>query len=330
MRCILFSTKPYDQASFDAVAGQGHEVVYQMAGLTAATAPLAVGFAAVCIFVNDRADRAVLQMLASGGTRVLALRCAGFNHVDLVAAAEFGIAVVRVSAYSPHAIAEHAVGLLMMLNRRLHRAYNRVREGNFSLDGLLGFDVHGKTVGVIGTGRIGTVFCRIMAGFGCTVLAYDVTPNPEVIALGGRYASLHEVLAISDIVSLHAPLLPSTRHLIDAAAIARMKPGVMLINTSRGALVDTVAVIDGLKSGAIGALGLDVYEEEAELFFEDLSSTVIQDDVFSRLLTFPNVVITGHQAFLTKEALAAIASITLANLTCMEQQEPCANQVRAS
>ncbi len=330
MRCIMYSTKPYDQVSFDAVAGHGHEVVYQMAGLTAATAPLAAGFAAVCIFVNDRADRAVLQMLASGGTRVLALRCAGFNHVDLVAAAEFGIAVVRVSAYSPHAIAEHAVGLVMMLNRRLHRAYNRVREGNFSLDGLLGFDVHGKTVGVIGTGRIGTVFCRIMVGFGCTVVAYDITRNAEVIALGGRYASLHDVLAISDIVSLHAPLLPSTRHLIDAAAIARMKPGVMLINTSRGALVDTVAVIDGLKSGAIGALGLDVYEEEAELFFEDLSSTVIQDDVFSRLLTFPNVVITGHQAFLTKEALAAIASTTLANLTSMERHEPCANQVRAS
>ena len=330
MRCVVFGTKPYDKVSFDAVAGHGHQLVYQMPGLTEATAPLAAGFEAVCIFVNDRADRMVLKILAAGGTKVVALRCAGFNNVDLVAAAEVGITVVRVSAYSPHAIAEHAVGLLLMLNRRLHRAYNRVREGNFALDGLLGFDLFGKSVGVIGTGKIGIIFCRIMVGFGCKVLAYDVTENPEAVTLGVTYVSLTELLASSDIVSLHAPLLPATRHLVNAAAISVMRPGVMLINTSRGALVDTVAVIEGLKSGAIGAVGLDVYEEEAELFFEDLSSTVIQDDVFSRLLTFPNVVITGHQAFLTKEALAAIADTTLKNLTHLERHEPCPNQVRAN
>ena len=330
MRCVVFSTKPYDQASFDRVAEHGHELFYHSVGLSLATVPLAAGFPAVCIFVNDRADRHVLQALAAGGTRVVALRCAGFNHVDLQAAAACGITVVRVSAYSPHAVAEHAVGLLLTLNRHLHRAYNRVREGNFSLEGLQGFDLYGKTVGVIGTGKIGTVFCRIMAGFGCTVLAYDVTPAPAVLALGGRYLPLAEVLAASDIISLHAPLLPETRHMIDGQAIGRMKPGVMLINTSRGALIDTLAVIEGLKNGTIGALGLDVYEEEAGLFFEDLSSTVICDDVFSRLLTFPNVVITGHQAFLTNEALAAIASTTLQNLTAVERGEPCAHQVHAN
>ena len=270
----------------------------------------------------------MLQILAAGGTRVLALRCAGFNNVDLPTAAALGITVVRVSAYSPHAIAEHTVGLMLMLNRQLHRAYNRVREGNFALDGLLGFDLCGKTVGVVGTGRIGALVCRIMAGFGCTVLAHDLLPDPAVVALGVRYLPLADLLAASHIVTLHAPLTPATRHLIDAAAIARMKSGVMLINTSRGALVDTRAVIDGLKSGRIGTLGLDVYEEEGDLFFEDLSSTVIRDDVFARLLTFPNVVITGHQAFLTREALAAIATTTLANLTCVERGEACANQVR--
>jgi D-lactate dehydrogenase len=328
MRCLLFSTKPYDQASFAAIDPRGHDLVFQPSALTASTVALAAGFPAVCLFVNDQADRAVLTQLAAGGTRVIALRCAGFNNVDLVAAHELGLTVVRVPAYSPYATAEHAIGLMLMLNRKLHRAYNRVREGNFALDGLLGFDMHGKTAGVIGTGKIGSIACRILSGFGCRVLAHDVVENPQVRAVGGTYVSLNELLANCDIITLHAPLTPTTRHLIDDSAIARMKPGVMLINTSRGALVDTRAVIEGLKSGRIGALGLDVYEEEADLFFEDLSNTVIHDDVFARLQTFPNVVITGHQAFFTAEALRAIAETTLENISCLERGGVCANVVK--
>lgn len=329
MRIACFSAKPYDRAFF-AAANQagGHALTFLEPALSYETAALAAGFQAVCLFVNDVADRPTLERLAAGGTRAIALRCAGFNNVDLAAATELGLPVVRVPAYSPHAVAEHAVGLMMMLNRKLHRAYNRVREGNFALDGLLGFDLHGKTVGVIGTGRIGAVACRILSGFGCSVLAHDPVVDAGVAALGVRYLALDELLGLSDVVTLHAPLTPATRHLIDAARIARLKPGMMLINTSRGALVDTRAVIDGLKAGRIGALGLDVYEEEADLFFEDLSSTLIQDDVFARLLTFPNVVITGHQAFFTAEALTAIADTTLGNLASLERGEPCANQVR--
>jgi D-lactate dehydrogenase len=328
MRCLMFSAKAYDRTSFAAADGCGHEMVFQPSALGPATAALAEGFPAVCLFVNDHADRAVLARLKTGGTRVIALRCAGFNNVDLAAAQEYGIAVVRVPAYSPYATAEHAVGLMLMLNRKLHRAYNRVREGNFALDGLLGFDMNAKTVGVIGTGRIGTVACRILRGFGCRVLACDPLENPAVRELGGTYVAFLDLMAQSDIITLHAPLTPATRHLIDASAISRMKHGAMLVNTSRGALVDTPAVIGGLKSGRVGALGLDVYEEEAELFFEDLSSTVIRDDIFARLQTFPNVVITGHQAFFTAEALRAIADTTLGNLTCIEQGTACENQVR--
>jgi D-lactate dehydrogenase len=330
MRCLFFSTKPYDQASFGAIAHRGHDLAFQSSALTASTVALAAGFPAICLFVNDQADRAVLTQLAAGGTRVIALRCAGFNNVDLTAAKELGITVVRVPAYSPYATAEHAIGLMLMLNRKLHRAYNRVREGNFALDGLLGFDMHGKVAGVIGTGKIGSIACRILTGFGCRVLAHDVTENPHVRDIGGTYVPLHDLLATCDIVTLHAPLTPTTRHLIDDSAIARMKPGVMLINTSRGALVDTRAVIEGLKSGRIGALGLDVYEEEADLFFEDLSNTVIHDDVFARLQTFPNVVITGHQAFFTAEALKAIAETTLANLSQIEDGRACANTVSSA
>ena len=328
MRCVVFSSKPYDLTSFHGITGHGHELVFQTPSLSLATAPLAKGFPAVCLFVNDQADRPVLECLAAGGTKVLALRCAGFNNVDLVAAAALGITVVRVPAYSPYATAEHAVGLMLMLNRRLHRAYNRVREGNFALDGLLGFDMHGKTAGVIGTGKIGALTCKILTGFGCTVLASDPMVNPAVTALGVRYLPLNDLLAASDIITLHAPLTPASHHLINEASIARLKPGMMLINTSRGALIDTRAVIEGLKSGRIGALGLDVYEEEADLFYVDLSSTVIHDDVFARLLTFPNVVITGHQAFFTSEALSGIATTTLANLTDYEQGKACVNQVR--
>ena len=322
MRIAVFSTKPYDRQALDeANASHGHELVYFEPRLTAETAPLAVGFDAVCPFVNDALSAPVIEALAAGGVRLLTLRSAGFNHVDLAAAEAHGVTVARVPAYSPHAVAEHAVGLILTLNRKLHRAHARVREGNFALGGLLGFDLHGKTVGVVGTGKIGAVFCRIMQGFGCRLLVSDPRPSPEVIALGAEIVPFDALLGASDIIALHLPLNPATHHLIDADAIAQMKPGAMLINTSRGGLIDTRAVIEGLKDGTIGALGLDVYEEEADLFFEDLSHTVIQDDVFARLLTFPNVLITGHQGFFTREALASIADTTLSNATSFERGE---------
>jgi D-lactate dehydrogenase len=265
------------------------------------------------------AARPCSRRLVSEGVRLLALRSAGFNHVDLPAAKTLGLTVARVPEYSPRAVAEHTAAIVLSLNRKIHRAYARVREGNFALEGLLGFDLHGRTVGVIGTGRIGIAFIRIMRGFGCTVVAHDPYPNPEAEALGARYVTLPELLSASDIVSLHCPLTPDTRHLIDAKAVDAMKDGVMLVNTSRGAVIDTRAVIRGLKSGKIGNLGLDVYEEEEGLFFENLSDQVIKDDVFARLLTFPNVLITGHQAFFTVEALTAIAEITIGNITEFEK-----------
>lgn len=313
MRVAVFSTKPYDRRFLEE-AGAAHEFRWIEARLDEQTARLAEGCDAACLFVNDRADAPALAVLASCGVRLLALRSAGFNHVDLAAAAAAGIAVGRVPAYSPEAVAEHAVALILALNRRIHRAYARVREGNFALDGLLGFDLRGRTVGVVGTGQIGTAFARIMAGFGCGLLGHDPQENPACLALGLRYAPLEELLAGSDIVSLHCPLVPATRHLIDGAALRRMKPGAMLVNTSRGAILDTRAVIAALKSGRLGHLALDVYEEEERLFFEDLSATVIADDVFARLLTFPNVLITGHQGFFTAEAMRAIAATTVANL----------------
>jgi D-lactate dehydrogenase len=316
MQVAVFSTKPYDKRYLSQVnTSHLHDLHFFEPRLTAETLPLARGFPAVCAFVNDVLDGPTIRDLKGHGLRLIALRCAGFNNVDLVAADEHDVRVVRVPAYSPNSVAEHTVALLMGLNRKLHRAYTRVREGNFSLDGLLGFDVCRRNVGVIGTGKIGEAFCRIMVGFGSQVLAYDVHRNPRCESIGVRYVELDELLSESDILSLHCPLVPATHHLIDAAAIERMRPGVYLINTSRGGLVDTTAVIGGLKSGAIGALGLDVYEEEADLFFEDLSNTVIRDDVFARLLTFPNVLVTGHQAFFTEEALHAIASTTLSNIS---------------
>jgi len=260
----------------------------------------------------------VLERLARSGVRLLTLRSTGFNNVDLEAAARCGLTVMRVANYSPYAVAEFAVALLLAVNRKLHRAHNRTREGNFALDGLQGYDIHGKTVGVIGTGRIGAVFARIMHGFGVTLLGYDLAPNPDCLALGMRYAALDDLLAQSDVISLHTPLLPSTYHLINAEALAKMKPGVILINTSRGALVDAEALIEALKSGRVGAVGLDVYEEEEGLFFRDRSDQIITDDVFARLLTFPNVLITGHQAFFTHEALAQIAETTVRNLSDFE------------
>lgn len=321
MKVAVFSTKPFDERFLaQAARAHHHELTFLEPRLVPGTAALAAGHGAVCAFVNDRLDREVLRVLKDGGTTLVALRSAGFNHVDLAAAAELGLTVARVPAYSPHAVAEHALALVLALNRRIYRAYNRVREGNFALDGLLGFDMVGKTVGVVGTGAIGAIFARLVHGLGCHVLALDPHPKPEVERFG-RYVSKEELLAESDVVSLHCPLTPATHHLIDRDAVALMKDGVMLINTSRGRLVDTRAVIDGLKRGRIGHLGLDVYEEEEDLFFEDLSNRVIRDDVFSRLLTFPNVLITGHQAFFTKEALTNIAETTLANVTAFERGE---------
>lgn len=320
MRVAVFSTKSYDREFLVAAnVRHGHELLFLEGRLTAESASLGAGTPAVCAFVNDELDAGVLGVLAAGGTRLVALRSAGFNNVDLDAAAALGITVSRVPAYSPYAVAEHTIGLILTLDRRLHRAHARVREGNFSLEGLLGFDLHGKTAGVIGTGRIGALVARALVSFGCDVLAYDISPNPDCIEWGVRYVDLDELLESSMIVTLHVPLTPGTHHMIDAHALALMQRGVMLINTSRGGLVDTRAVIDGLKTGHIGYLGLDVYEEEGDLFFRDLSDQVIQDDVFTRLLTFPNVLITGHQGFFTREALEAIAEVTLDNVTAFEQ-----------
>jgi D-lactate dehydrogenase len=328
MKIAVFSTKPYDRQFLDADnTNHGFDIEYFEDRLSPLTARFAHGKDAVCIFVNDRADAETLEVLKQHGVHIVALRCAGFNNVDLVAAEKAGIAVVRVPAYSPYAVAEHAVALIMALNRKTHRAHNRIREGNFALEGLLGFDLHGNTVGLVGTGKIGVVFARIMYGFGCEVIGYDPFPSPEFTEAGGRYVSLDELMDRSRIISLHCPLTPDTYHMIDAKAIARMQKGVMLINTSRGALVDTRALIDGLKSGLVGHVGLDVYEEEADLFFEDLSDRVIQDDVFSRLTTFPNVMITGHQAFFTSTAMQNIASTTLENLHFLKEGMPGAHRV---
>lgn len=328
MKIAFFSTRKYDRMSFGTIVGRtSHELSYHEPRLTEETAVLAEGCEAVCIFVNDTMDRPMLTRLAASGLRLVLLRCAGFNNVDLAAAAELNVCVARVPAYSPHAVAEHTFGLILSLNRHLHKAYNRVREGDFRLDGLLGFDLAGRTLGVIGTGRIGEVVCRIATGFGMRVLAGDVSPNPACSAMGVTYVSRDQLFAESDVVSLHCPLSPVTRYLINAEAISLMKPGVMVINTSRGLLIDTQAVIDGLKSGHIGSLGIDVYEEEADLFFEDLSETVIRDDVFARLLTFPNVLITGHQAFFTGDALSQIAAVTLGNADEFESDGNCSNAV---
>jgi D-lactate dehydrogenase len=328
MKVAVFSSKPYDRQFLEAANGPyGHELYFFEPRLTADTASLAAGYPAICAFVNDQLDAKVLELLNRSGTRLVALRSAGFNHVDLAAAEDYGIKVVRVPAYSPYAVAEHTVGLILALTRKIHRAYNRVREGNFALDGLLGFDLHGRTIGIIGTGQIGAVVARIMHGFGCHVLAYDPYPNPDLEGSGLQYVPLEQLLAQSDIVSLHCPLTPDTYHLINSQSLRQMKHGAMLINTSRGALLDTAAIILALKSGKVRYLGLDVYEEEEDLFFEDLSDRVLQDDVFARLLTFPNVIITGHQAFFTRNALQAIAETTLGNISAFEKGQPLENEV---
>ncbi|TGD42253.1 2-hydroxyacid dehydrogenase [Pseudotabrizicola sediminis] len=320
MRVDVFSAKPHDRL-FLSLAAKDHglELHFHEVRLSAGTTRLAEGAQVICAFVNDDLGAEVIADLAAKGVRMIALRSAGFNHVDLTAARAAGIAVARVPAYSPHAVAEHTVALILALNRKTHRAYNRVREGNFALDGLMGFDMHGKVAGIVGTGLIGTVLARILCGFGCEVLAFDPLPSAECEAMGVAYVPMDEILQRSDIVTLQCPLTSGTHHLIDDTAIAAMKPGVMLINTSRGAVIDTRAVIRALKSGQISALGLDVYEEEGDLFFEDLSESYIPDDVFARLLTFPNVLITGHQGFFTLEAIEAIASTTIANVIAFRQ-----------
>ncbi|AJE22830.1 2-hydroxyacid dehydrogenase [Azotobacter chroococcum] len=329
MKIVMFSAQPYDERSFDEVlqrdyAARGFELVYQKAALSLQTVALAQGGEAVCAFVNDQLDAPVLETLHGYGVRAILLRCAGFNHIDLEAARRLGLFVARVPAYSPEAVAEHAIALILTLNRHTHRAYNRVREGNFMLDGLLGFNLHGKTVGVVGTGKIGLATARILKGFGCRVLGYDPYPTDEFAALG-EYVALDVLLAESDVVSLHCPLSDATRHLISAASLARIKHGAMLVNTSRGGLIDTRAVIAALKSRRLSALAIDVYEQESQLFFHDRSSDIIDDDVFTRLMTFPNVIVTGHQGFFTVEALREIAETTLHNLDCYAGGRSCGN-----
>ena len=312
----FYDTKPYDREYMLAAEGAGTlRWTFHEFRLTPGTASTAAGSDAVCVFVNDRLDRACLRSLAALGVRHVALRCAGFNQVDLAAAAEVGIAVTRVPAYSPHAVAEHGVALLLTLNRRVHRAFNRVREFNFSLAGLVGFDLHGKTVGIVGTGKIGRCAAQIFRGFGCRVVACDIAPDTAWAgAHGVELASYGEVLERSDVVSLHVPLTRDTHHLLGAAAFARMKPGAYLVNTSRGKLVDTRALVAALKEGRLGGVALDVYEEEEGIFFEDHSERGLHDDELARLLSFPNVLVTSHQAFLTREALSEIARVTVANL----------------
>lgn len=319
MKIAFFDAKPYDKPGFDAYsAGTGLEIKYFETKLNADTVSLASGFDSVCVFVNDTLNETVVDALYALGVRAVALRCAGFNNVDIRAC--FGkLRVFRVPTYSPYAVAEHAMALLLTVNRHTNKAYIRTRDFNFSLAGLTGFDLHGKTAGVVGTGKIGRTFAGICAGFGMRVLAYDKFPSPDS---GLSYVTLPELLAQSDVVSLHCPLTSETRHMIGAAAIAGMKTGVVIVNTSRGALIDTEALIDGLKRRKIGAACLDVYEEESELFYEDRSDSIIEDDVLVRLISMPNVIVTSHQAFLTKEALNNIAATTVDNLLKFQRGEP--------
>ena len=330
MRVAMFSAKSYERTLLDELnAGHRHELVYFDTRLGPGTVSLAAGFPAVSVVVNDVVDRDVLKQLAAGGTKLVATRSTGFNHIDLGAARELGVKVVRVVDYSPNSVAEFAVGLLLALNRKIPRAYNRTREGNFELDGLMGFDLVGRTVAVIGTGKIGTIFARIMAGFGCELLGFDVRHSPEFEKLGGRYAEADEIQAAADIISLHCPLTPRTHHIVNARTLARVKRGALLINTSRGGLVDTEAVIEALKSGQLGGIAIDVYEQEASLFVKDLSNTVIPDDVIQRLVSFPNVIVTGHQAFFTREALGTILETTLRSISDFAAGRPLANEIAA-
>jgi len=329
MKVLVYDTHSYDRTFLDEANGGRHQLDYTAAQLDQQTAALAEGYDAVCLFVNDHASAPVLARLAAGGVRVIVQRSTGYNNIDLAAAAEHGITAMRVSFYSPYAVAEHAVALLMTLNRRIHRAYNRTREFNFRIAGLLGRDIHGTTVGVVGTGKIGAIFARIMRGFGCELIGYDVRENPECHELGMRYVELGELWPACDIVSLHAPLTPETHHLVNADSLARMKPGAFLINTSRGGLVDTEALIAALGNGHLAGVGLDVYEEEAGKFFRDLSDAPMSDDTLARLMTFPNALVTGHQAFFTQEAVTTIAETTIRNLDDFAAGRESDNTLRA-
>jgi len=331
MKIAVFSAQPYDkrfleEANTRLFTNHNFELTYHVFPLAQETVALAQGSDAVCVFVNDYLDAPVLEALHKGGTRAVLLRCAGFNNVDLETADKLGFFVARVAAYSPEAVAEFTIALIQTLNRHTHRAYNRVRESNFSLDGLLGFTMHGKTVGIVGTGKIGLAVARILKGFGCRLLAYDLYKVPEFDALG-KYVELEKLLEESDIVTLHCPLMDATRHIINKSTLDRMKPGAMLVNTSRGGLIDTDAVIAALKSRKLGALAIDVYENESALFYHDRSADIIDDDVFQRLMTFPNVLVSGHQGFFTIEALTQISEITLRNMECFVNGTECSNRL---
>lgn len=329
MNILFFSAKSYDQQFFlESNEKFRFNLKFLEVHLNENTTVLAKGYDVVCVFVNDVVDIEVLNELYRQGVRLIALRCAGYNNVDVKAAEAAGIKIVRVPAYSPHSVAEHTIALILTLNRKTHRAFNRVKEGNFALNGLLGFDLNGKVVGLIGLGKIGLVTAKILRGFGCTVLGYDLQKTTEMESIGIIFTDLENLYKSSDIISLHCPLTPNTYHLINADSIVKMKKGVMLINTSRGALIDARAVIEALKNEHISYLGLDVYEEEADLFFEDLSNKVLQDDVFGRLLSFNNVLITGHQAFFTSNALQNIADVTLRNIADFKNKKPLVNEVK--
>lgn len=327
MKVAVFSAKKYDQTSFADWADPSLEFSFFDGPLDQQSAKLTQGYAAVCVFVNDDLSAPVLTELKAAGVGMIALRCAGFNNVDVAAAKKLDLRVARVPAYSPEAVAEHTVAMILCLNRKLHKAYNRVRDDNFALDGLLGFNLHGKTAGLVGTGRIGAATAKILLGFGMELLCYDIQVNDELVKAGVRYVPLEELWTESDVISLHCPLNPQTQHMINADSLALMKDGVMLINTSRGGLIDTKAVIKALKSRKIGYLGLDVYEQEADLFFQDLSGQLIEDEVFKRLLTFPNVLITGHQAFFTQEALQQICQVTSDNLLAFKANRLSGNEL---
>ncbi|MGB7785935.1 MAG: 2-hydroxyacid dehydrogenase [Salinimicrobium sp.] len=329
MKVAVFSTKSYDREFFDrANKTAGHELSYLDIPLNKNTANLTEAFEAVCVFVNDKLDQETVGILSGNGVKLIALRCAGFNNVDLEAAQQKNIKVVRVPSYSPQAVAELAVALILTLNRKTHKAYNRVRENNFSLDKLTGFNLYGKSVGVIGTGKIGAAFCRIMLGFGCKVIAYDKFESAKLKKAGVEYKPFFTLLQQADVISLHCPLTPETHHLIDKKAFSQIKPGAMLINTSRGAVIDTQAAVKFLKNGKLGYLGIDVYEQEEKIFFKDLSESIIPDDLIARLMTFPNVLITAHQGFFTKEALEDIAKTTLQNISDFEKGKPLENEVK--
>ena len=314
MKIACFSTKSYDKEYLSKAIVAPHSIVFFEESLNPNTVGLLTGFDGICVFVNDKLDNNLLQQIASAGIKAIFLRCAGFNNVAISTATTLGIKVYRVPAYSPYAVAEHAVALVLTLNRKTHKAYNRVKEYNFSIERLHGFDVHGKTVGVIGTGTIGLVFAKIMLGFGCKVIAFDPTESDDAKQLGIQYVALEDVLKQADILSLHCPLNQHTRHMISTKEFSIMKHGAMLINTSRGALIDTKEAIEALKTGALGYLGIDVYEEEEKLFFHNFSESIISDDILMRLMTFPNVLITSHQAFFTHEALTQIAETTYQNM----------------